>query len=60
MFIVSYATAAPSYEKIAGLTFGTITDEHRRETRSSWNQWDVISSIGIVVLIIAAYVYFSG
>ncbi|MBK1441365.1 sodium:solute symporter [Parapedobacter sp. ISTM3] len=60
MFVVSYATAAPAYEKIAGLTFGTITDEHRKESRASWNKWDVIFSLGIIVLILAAYGYFSG
>ncbi|SKB84320.1 solute:Na+ symporter, SSS family [Parapedobacter luteus] len=60
MFVVSYATTAPAYEKIAGLTFGTITDEHRKESRASWNKWDVIFSLGIIVLILAAYGYFSG
>ncbi len=60
MFIVSYATAAPSYDKIAGLTFGTTTDEHRTASRASWNRWDVILSVIIIALIVAAYVYFSG
>jgi len=60
MFIVSYATAAPSYDKIEGLTFGTVTDEHKKASRTSWNKWDVITSAGIIVLIVAAYVYFSG
>ena len=60
MFAVSCVTAAPSYVKIAGLTYGTITDDHRKETRASWNKWDVIASVGIIVLIVAAYVYFSG
>ncbi|WP_257666355.1 sodium:solute symporter [Parapedobacter tibetensis] len=60
MFIVSYATAAPSYAKIEGLTYGTITDEHRKESKASWSKWEVLASILIIVLIIAAYVYFSG
>ncbi len=60
MFVVSYATAAPSYEKIAGLTFGTVTDEHRKDSRASWNKWDVVTSVAIIILILAAYVYFSG
>ena len=60
MFAVSYATAPPAYEKIEGLTYGTTTDEHRKETRASWNKWDVITSVIVVVLIVAAYVYFSG
>ncbi len=60
MFAVSYATAPPAYEKIAGLTYGTTTDEQRKETRASWNKWDVITSVIVVALIVAAYVYFSG
>ncbi len=60
MFIVSYLTEAPSYEKISGLTYGTATEEHRKESRSSWNKWDVISSATVLILILAAYLYFVG
>ena len=60
MIVVSYMTEAPSYEKIAGLTFGTITDENRKETRDSWSAIDVIGSVTVVLLIIAAYIYFAG
>ncbi len=57
---VSYATAAPDYQRISGLTYGTATDEDRLETRSSWNAVDVIASVAILVAILAAYVYFRG
>ncbi|HAL56478.1 MAG TPA: Na+/glucose cotransporter [Bacteroidetes bacterium] len=60
MFIVSYLTEAPSYEQITGLTYGTITDEHRRTSRASWNKWDVVSSATVVVLILVAYITFVG
>ncbi len=60
MLAVSYMTEAPSYEKISGLTFGTITDEHRKETRASWNWIDVVTSVAVVALILAAYMYFVG
>jgi SSS family solute:Na+ symporter len=60
MFIVSYMTEPPSYEKITGLTYGTVTDEHRKETRASWNKWDVALSALVLVLILAAYLYFVG
>jgi len=59
MFAVSYATAEPSYERISGLTFGTTSAEHKAESRKSWNQWDVVSSLVVIALIIAAYIYFS-
>jgi len=60
MIAVSYATAPPAEEKLAGLTFGTVTAEHRSESRSSWNRWDVIASAFVLVLILAAYLYFRG
>jgi SSS family solute:Na+ symporter len=57
---VSYATAAPNYEQISGLTYGTLTREDRAESRASWNWRDVASSALVIVLIIAAYLYFTG
>ncbi len=60
MIVVSYATEAPSYEKISGLTYGTVTDEHRRESRSSWQWRDLIATLVVLGLILAAYLYFTG
>jgi SSS family solute:Na+ symporter len=60
MIVVSYLTAAPSEEKLRGLTFGTLTDEHRRESRESWGTIDVFASVAVLVAIVAAYIYFSG
>ncbi|PPK86148.1 SSS family solute:Na+ symporter [Neolewinella xylanilytica] len=57
---VSYATPAPAYEKIAGLTYGTLSDADRAETKASYSKGDVIWSGVVVVLILIAYVYFSG
>ena len=52
MVVVSYLTTAPEYEQIQGLTFGTVTDEHRQQSRSSWNWIDVLASLGIVAAIV--------
>jgi SSS family solute:Na+ symporter len=60
MIVVSYLTEAPSYEKISGLTYGTITAEHRKETRASWQNRDLIGSAIVLALIVAAYLYFTG
>jgi SSS family solute:Na+ symporter len=60
MFVVSYMTEAPDEKRLLGLTYATVTDEHRAETRASWNRWDVISSGAVLVLILAAYLYFNG
>ena len=57
---VSLATAPPVYERISGLTYGTVTEEHRRETRSSWTRRDVFASALVLALIVAAYLYFTG
>jgi SSS family solute:Na+ symporter len=60
MFVASYLTPAPSEEKISGLTYGTITEEHRRESRASWNWRDVAASGAVLAVILAAYLYFRG
>ncbi|MBN2710202.1 MAG: sodium:solute symporter [Calditrichaceae bacterium] len=60
MLVVSYMTEAPDYAKISGLTYGTTTEDHKKESRSSWTKGDVVASVLLVVFIILAYVYFSG
>jgi len=60
MIVVSYMTEAPSYEKIRGLTYGTTTIEDREKTRSSWTGADVGFSVLLLVIIVAAYMYFTG
>jgi SSS family solute:Na+ symporter len=60
MVVISYMTSEPAYDKINGLTYGTLTDEDRRESRASWNKWDVIWSAAVLGAIIAAYLYFRG
>lgn len=57
---VSYTSPAPSYEKIRGLTFATLTEQDRLETRQSWETKDVVSSVFLLVLILLAYLYFTG
>lgn len=60
MVVVSHMTPPPDYEKIAGLTYGTLTEEHRTTSRSSWNWKDVASTVLVLVLILASYLYFTG
>jgi SSS family solute:Na+ symporter len=60
MITVSYLTPAPDEARISGLTYGTVTAEHRMESRASWNRWDVISSGIVLFLILLAYLYFRG
>ena len=58
--VVSYLTAAPSEEHIQGLTYGTLSAEDRQRSRSSWTARDVAVSVAVLVLILAAYLYFRG
>jgi len=60
MIAVSYATEAPAEDRLVGLTYSTVTDEHRRESRRSWNRLDVINSGVVLLLILIAYLYFNG
>ena len=57
---VSYMTAAPDYQKISGLTFKTLTDDHRRMSRSSWTWRDVMTSVLLMAIIITIYLVFRG
>jgi solute:Na+ symporter, SSS family len=57
---VSYATKAPDYTKMGGLTYSTLTAEDRKESLASWNAKDVILSVLLIVTIIAIYTYFTG
>jgi SSS family solute:Na+ symporter len=60
MVVVSWLTSVPSYERISGLTYGTVNDEHRRISRGSWDWREVAASGVVLVVILAAYLYFRG
>jgi SSS family solute:Na+ symporter len=60
MIAVSYLTSPPPAEKIDGLTYATVTEHDRRQSRSSWDWRDVAASGLVLAAILAAYLYFSG
>jgi len=60
MIAVSYATEAPAEDRLTGLTYATVTDEHRLESRRSWGRTEVVCSVIVVLLILMAYIYFNG
>jgi SSS family solute:Na+ symporter len=60
MIAVSLMTKEPDYNKIAGLTYGTVTEDHLKKSRSSWTILDVIFSAMVVAIIIFVYLYFRG
>jgi len=59
MVVVSRMTGG-SKKDLSGLTYKTLSDEHRKESRASWNARDVIASAVVLILIVAAYLYFTG
>jgi len=60
MIVVSRLTGEPDADQIRGLTYATTSVEERSESRASWNRRDVIASGIVVLLIVLAYLYFSG
>lgn len=56
--VVSFMTKPVVKTDIAGLTYGSATEEQKLETRASWNHWDVIHSVIIIGIIVGFYLYF--
>ena len=56
--VASLTAPAPEPARIESLTFATLGDDFKRENRASWNRVDVIGSILVIGLILAAYAYF--
>jgi SSS family solute:Na+ symporter len=60
MVAVSHMSAEPDYAKIGGLTYATRSEKDKQATRASWSAIDVVLSIVVLALILAAYLYFVG
>ena len=58
MVIVSMFTKPVDPARIEGLYFGSASEKQKAISRASWNKWDVIHSVIIVVFIIGFYIYF--
>ena len=55
MAVVSCFTPKPTAEQIEAITF---TGSYKKLIRESWNKWDVIASLGVVILCALFYIYF--
>lgn len=60
ILVVSYATPAPSEEKLRNLTYATISEEEKRQNKSSYNWKDIVISLAIVAIVIYVMVWFNG
>ena len=58
--LVSLLTEKPSEERLAGLTFGTITPEQKAANKNSYDWKDIAASILIVALVIFIMISFTG
>lgn len=56
---VSMFYPAPSQKQLAGLTFGTVTDKQKAENKNSYTIWDIIASVGVVLIVIYIMISFS-
>jgi len=57
--IVSLLTERPRAEKLVGLTFGTITEEQKRQNAESYTWVDIVASVFVVAVVAWVMVYFS-
>tara|TARA_B100000609_G_scaffold176939_1_gene155199 strand:+ start:147 stop:1799 length:1653 start_codon:yes stop_codon:yes gene_type:complete len=57
---VAVATSSPNYEKIRGLSFGTLSREQKIENNESYDLVDLILSILLVIIVIGVLSYFTG
>ncbi len=58
MIVISFVTKQADQVAIKGLYFGSATAEEKAYTRASYNNWDLLFSGLIIVIIIAFYIYF--
>ena len=56
---VSILTNPPDYSKISGLSYGTLTVNHRKENGESYDTVDVILSIILVIIVVSILSYFT-
>lgn len=60
LVLFSLLTPPPLPSQIENLCFSTNTEAGRREVRESWNKWDVINTVIVLLIILSVYIYFTG
>lgn len=59
VIVASLVTPPPDPEQIKGLTYGSATEEQKRETRESVGPFEYILTAVILTLVVGMYLYFS-
>ncbi len=60
LIAVSLLTPKPDYQKIQGLAMGTLSKEDKTKSKKSYNVWDIVVSVVIVVLVAWVMITFNG
>ena len=55
MVIISFFTPKPSQAQVEAITF---TGDYRKQIRESWGIWDIVASLGVIILCACFYCYF--
>jgi SSS family solute:Na+ symporter len=58
--VVSFLTPAPAYDRIKGLTYGSLTEEQKAANRSSYNVWDIGLSLFVIAIVAYVMISFTG
>ena len=58
--VVSLATEEPKPEKVLNLTFGTVSSEEKKITRTSFDWKDVSISIFVILVVVFVMLWFNG
>jgi SSS family solute:Na+ symporter len=58
MVVISMFTPKAGEKQLQGITYFSQSSEQIKETRDSWNAWDVITSLIVLAVCVAFYIYF--
>ena len=58
MVVISMFTPKAGEKQLKGLTYFSQSKEQIAETRNSWSALDIITSLGVVAICVAFYIYF--
>jgi SSS family solute:Na+ symporter len=57
---VSLSTAAPNYEKVENLTFSTLSAKAKENNKNSYNHWDILITVAVVMIVVGVMYFFNG
>ena len=59
MITISLLTPAPDLNRISGLTYATTSKNDLKESKNSWESFDLINSVIIILILALILIYFS-